>query len=210
MLNVAVLCSKRAPGLPALLRHPARGVLFNVDCIVTTEPAFPNQDVPVIPCPIREFYAGAPIRDREIRRRYDERTARYLQSIGIDAVVTLGYLYVITEPLLAAFPNRIFNVHDGDVPRYRGLHATRDAIAAGERQTFSAAHIVTAELDAGPVIARSEPFPVASFAREAALGGHDDIVRAYAWAQREWMMRSAWGALVVSALETLAEVEAAV
>ncbi|MGZ4779161.1 MAG: formyltransferase family protein [Thermoanaerobaculia bacterium] len=199
-LHVAVLCSKRAPGLDALLRHPLRGTLYDLDCIVSTESAFDDCELPVIPHPIRPFYAGAPIRDREIRRRYDEHTAQCLRFMGIDVVVTLGYLYVITEPLLAAFPDRILNVHDADVPRYPGLHATRDAIIAGERQTFSSVHIVTSDLDSGPVIERSDPFPVAEFAQEAARAGHGDIVRAYAYAQREWMIRSSWADLVVNAL----------
>jgi folate-dependent phosphoribosylglycinamide formyltransferase PurN len=200
-LHIAVLCSRHAPGLDGLLRHPSRGVLYDVDCILTTESVFANSNVPVILHPIHAFYLGAPIGDRDIRRRYDARTAEYLRFTGIDLVVTLGYDYVITEPLLAAFPDRIYNVHDSDVPRYPGLHATRDAIFAGERQTFSSVHVVTDELCAGPLIALSEPFPVASFALEAARAGYVDIVKAYAYAHREWMMRSAWGDLVVFALE---------
>jgi phosphoribosylglycinamide formyltransferase-1 len=200
-LHVAVLCSTRAPGLDALLRHPSRGIVYDIDVIMTTEPSFVNHDVPVIPYPILSFYGGAPIGDREIRRRYDSRTASYLEFLGIDIVLTLSYLYVISEPLLISFRDRIFNIHDSDVPRYPGLHATRDAIVAGEKSTFSSVHIVTPDLDAGPVIARSEPFPVAEFAREAARHGHNDIVSAYAYAQREWMMRSAWGDLAVQALE---------
>jgi folate-dependent phosphoribosylglycinamide formyltransferase PurN len=200
-LHIAVLCSRHAPGLDGLLRHPSRHLLYEVDCILTTESVFANSEVPVILHPIHAFYHGAPIGDREIRQRYDARTAEYLKFTGTDLVITLGYRYVITEPLLASFPDRICNVHDADVPQYPGLHATREAIVAGERETFSSVHIVTADLNAGPVIARSEPFPVAAFAREAARAGYEDIVRAYAYAHREWMMRSAWGDLVVSALE---------
>jgi folate-dependent phosphoribosylglycinamide formyltransferase PurN len=208
MLNVAILCSKRAPGLEALLRHPSRGTLYEIDCLVTTEPSFSECGVPVTPRPIREFYGDVPIGDRNTRRRYDSITAELLRYIGIDFVITLGYLYVLTEPMLTAFNDRILNVHDSDLPRYPGLHATRDAISAGEKETRSSVHLVTPDVDAGPVIARSEAFPVASFAREAARSGYRDIVSAYAYAHREWMMRRSWGDLVVSALEevsTLAE-----
>jgi len=143
------------------------------------------------------------------RRAFDAQTAALLQSIGVDAVVLLGYLYVITEPLLSAYPDRILNLHDADLtlrdangdPRYPGLHATRDAILAGERETRSSAHLVTPQLDGGPVIARSEAFPVAPFVHEAVARGEHDIVRAYAYAQREWMMRSTWGALAATALQ---------
>jgi len=143
------------------------------------------------------------------RMAFDRETADILLARDIDAVLLLGYLYIVTEPLLAAFPDRVINLHDSDLPHYPGLHATRDAIYAGERETRSAAHIVTAQLDAGPVIARSEAFPVAPFVHDAVAAGHHDIVRAYAYAQREWMMRSAWGALAAAAVERIAEKVAA-
>jgi folate-dependent phosphoribosylglycinamide formyltransferase PurN len=126
MLNVAVLCSKRAPGLEALLQHRE----FNVVCVMTTEAEFPECGVPVLTHPIRSGSA---------RRDYDADTASILTALGVDAVICLGYLYILTEPMLSAFPDRIFNIHDADVSqrRYRGLHATRDAIFAGERSTRS-------------------------------------------------------------------------
>jgi len=179
MLNVAVLCSKRAPGLPELRER------VHVACVLDRQPP-----------------RGCD------RRSFDIQTASMLAPYDIDAVILLGYIYILTEPLLAAFPERILNVHDADLtlrdedgrPRYPGLHATRDAIVAGEFETRSSVHLVTPQLDAGPVIARSNAFPVAPFVRVAATRGEHDIVRAYAYAQREWMMRSTWGALAFDAL----------
>jgi folate-dependent phosphoribosylglycinamide formyltransferase PurN len=174
MLNVGVLCSKRAPGLPELRART------NVVCVLERE---------------------AP--RRAAREAFDAETAAMLRAFHVDAVVCLGYLYVITAPLLAAFPDRILNVHDSDLPRFPGLHATRDAIYAGQRETRSSVHIVTPQLDLGPVLARSDAFPVAPFVHEAVARGEHDIVRAYAYAQREWMMRSTWGALAADALGRL-------
>ena len=211
LLRVAVLCSKRAPGLRELLEHQAHGLLFDVAAVVTSESEMPQCGVPVIPRGIKSFYGGAPIRDAGVRRAFDEQTAMILRSIRCDVIVMLGYVYIITEPLLKAFNGSILNVHDSDLtlrradgsPRYRGLHATRDAIMAGELETRSSIHLVTPDLDGGPVIARSRAFPVAPFAHEAALSGEQDIVRAYAYAQREWMMRRSWADLVVFGLERI-------
>jgi len=182
MLNVAVLCSKRAPGLAALRER------VNVVCVLDRVP----------------HRCGD-------RKAFDAETADLLRARDTDVVVLLGYLFVITEPLLNAFPDRILNVHDADLalrnpdgsPRYPGLHSTRDAIMSGERETRSSVHLVTPELDGGPVIARSKPFPVAPFIHEAVARGEHDIVRAYAFAQREWMMRSAWGELASEAIERI-------
>jgi folate-dependent phosphoribosylglycinamide formyltransferase PurN len=188
MLNVAVLCSKRAPGLEALRER------VNVACVLE-----------------RQLPLG---RNREA---FDAMTATLLFPYDVDAVVLLGYLYILTEPMLEAFPGRIINVHDSDLalrnddgrPRYPGLHATRDAILAGEHETRSSVHVVTKHPDAGPVLARSNPFPVAPFVSVAALRGEHDIVRAYAYAQREWMMRSTWGALAGEALARICPQKAA-
>ena len=183
MLTVAVLTSHRAPGL-AELRESVR---------------------------VATVLERRPPRGSD-RKAFDAETAALLRPFAVDAIVCLGYLFVITEPLLAAFPDRIINLHDADLtlrdadgnPHYPGLHATRDAIYAGERETRSCVHLVTPQLDAGPVIVLSDPFPVAPFIHEAVARGEHDIVRAYAYAQREWMMRSTWGALAADGVARLA------
>jgi phosphoribosylglycinamide formyltransferase-1 len=205
VLHVAVLCSERAPGLDALLHHPQRGIMYDVECVISSAPLFPECGVPVVTHPIREFFDErlATLKDQTVRRCYDSATRQFLHYLGVNVVVMLGYLYIVSEPLLEAFDGRILNVHDG-LPKYPGLHATRDAIANGETSTYSIVHVATAEVDAGPIVRRSDPFPVAQFAHEAALAGEDDIVRAYAYAHREWKMRSSWGNLVAQSLEVMA------
>jgi len=205
LLQVGVLCSSRAPGLDALLRHPLRGTLYEVQCVISSEPEFEQSGAPVVTHSIRSFYdqRGAPLKDRSVRAAYDAETVEILRRHGVDTLLLLGYLYVATATLRNAYGDRILNTHDG-LPEYPGLHATRDAIMAGQPATYSIVHVATPELDAGPVVVQSEPFPVAPFARGAVMAGYDDIVRAYAYAQREWMMRSAWGNMVVSALQKVA------
>jgi phosphoribosylglycinamide formyltransferase 1 len=201
--RVAVLCSKRAPGLDYVLRHPDCGPMYEVACVVTTDNAPGVDNVPVIHHSPRAF---------DVRADFDALTVGILRELDVDVVVLLGYLYVLTAPMLEAFPGRILNVHDADLTlvgsdgrrRYRGLHSTRDAILAGERETRSTLHVVTAEVDEGPIVALSEPFPVAPLAQDALALGALDMIRAYAYAHREWMMRRAWGAMVVAELEKYA------
>jgi len=160
--------------------------------------------------PITCILARSPAHDGN-RHAFDAKTAVILRAHHVDTVLLLGYLHIVTEPLLTAFPNRILNVHDADLtlrdvdggPLYPGLHSTLDAIMAGESETRSSVHLVTPQLDAGPVLVRSEAFPVAPFVHEAATRGEHDIVRAYAYAQREWMMRSTWSSLAADAVRRL-------
>lgn len=209
-LRIAVLCGKRAPGLDALLRHPHRGSLYNLACVITTEPFLSDKagieasGVPVMSHPM----LNKALVDRP---QYDEVTAQTLEMLDVNLIVLLGYIYIVTYPLLGKFTDRIVNIHDSDLTqrrpdgsrRYIGLHSTRDAIIAGETHTRSTVHLVTPELDAGPVLALSESYPVAPFAHDAVAAGHIDIVRAYAYAHREWMMRNSWGPLLIRTIENI-------
>ena len=216
-LRVAVLCSKRAPGLDALLRHPHNGSMFEVVCVVTTESQFAEQrkieaaGVPVLIHPIRSFFddRGASLKDSRVRSEYYGVLAEMLGYLDVDTVLLLGHTYVVSDSLLSRFPDHVINVHDSDLTvrtpdgdrRYVGLHSTRDAIVAGARETRSTVHFATSRVDAGPILMLSDPHPVAPFATEAAAAGAVDVVKAYAYAQREWMMRRDWGQLAARALE---------
>jgi folate-dependent phosphoribosylglycinamide formyltransferase PurN len=216
-LRVAVLCSKRAPGLDALLRHPQRGSMFEIACVVTTESYFPEQHrieasgVPVLVHPIKRFFddRGASLKDARVRSEYYGVLAEMLGYLDIDTVLLLGHLYIVADSLLMRFPDQVINLHDSDLTvktadgerKFTGLHSTRDAIVAGARETRSSIHLVTSQVDAGPVLMLSDPHPVAPFAAEAVAAGAVDIVKAYAYAQREWMMRRDWGNLAARALE---------
>jgi folate-dependent phosphoribosylglycinamide formyltransferase PurN len=221
LLRVAVLCSHRAPGLVHVLtRDRGRGRLYEIVCCVTSEATFAEQirverrGIPTASHGIRRFYdvRGADLHDMSTRREFDARLARKLASYRPDVVLLSGYVYRLTDPMLDAFPGRILNVHPSDLlarhedgrPRYPGLHAVHDAILAGERETRVCAHIVTSQLDGGPLLARSWPFPVPEVARWAVVRQASDILRAISFAQAEWMMRAAWGPIVVRTLERLA------
>ena len=111
--------------------------------------------------------------------------------------------------MLEAFDGRIINVHHSDLlrrtpegrARYPGLRAVRDAIRAGERETRATAHVVTAQLDEGPVLVQSSAYPVPPVAAWAREREDWDLLKAVVWAHQEWMLRDAWGPLLAGALE---------
>jgi phosphoribosylglycinamide formyltransferase-1 len=214
-LRVAVLCSHRAPGLRGLVEAAAAGrSAFTVVCCVSSEEACAEQawlsewNVAWRAHPLREFYRRAApqasLRDRAIRARYDEATAAVLAPFHPDLILLASYLYTLTAPMLAAYPGRTVNIHGSDLtltdaagaPRYIGLRSVRDAIFAGERETRATAHVVTERLDAGPPLLRSWPFPVSGLAADALRWGATDMLKAYAFAHQEWMLRAAWGPLL--------------
>jgi phosphoribosylglycinamide formyltransferase-1 len=78
----------------------------------------------------------------------------------VELVVDAGYDRIHTRPFLDAFAGRIINVHPSLLPEFAGgMDAIERALASGARQTGATVHIVTADLDAGPVILQ-EPVPI--------------------------------------------------
>lgn len=77
-----------------------------------------------------------------------------LQKHGAEWVVLAGYMRVVKEPLLSAFPNRVVNIHPSLLPAFRGLRAWEQALAAGVSETGCTVHFVNADVDAGAIIAQ--------------------------------------------------------
>lgn len=217
-LKVAVLCSRRAPGLLQLLnRDPRRGRDYDVVCCVSSEELFDEQvrverrGLPCIPHPVRAFYhrRDARLRDLSVRAEYDAETLRILEPYHPDLLLLDGYLLLLTQPVLDAFDGRILNVHHSDLllrdaagqPKYPGLRAVADAIAAGETETRASTHLVTDRMDDGPVILRSWAFPVGEVVTWAREREAWDVLRAASWAHQEWMLREGWWPMLARSIE---------
>jgi phosphoribosylglycinamide formyltransferase-1 len=77
-----------------------------------------------------------------------------LQKHGAGWVVLAGYMRVVKEPLLRAFPRRIINIHPSLLPAFKGLRAWEQALAAGVKETGCTVHFVNAQVDDGEIIAQ--------------------------------------------------------
>lgn len=91
-------------------------------------------------------------RDFAGREAYDEAIATELQRRNVALVCLAGFMRLVGRPLLDAFPNRILNIHPSLLPAFRGLDAQRQALEYGVRITGATVHLVTSELDAGPIV----------------------------------------------------------
>jgi phosphoribosylglycinamide formyltransferase-1 len=98
-------------------------------------------------------------RDYPERAQYDVAVASLLRSRDVGLVCLAGFMRLVGAPLLEAFPNRILNIHPSLLPAFPGLEAQRQAIEHGVRTSGATVHLVTAELDSGPIVLQS-PVPV--------------------------------------------------
>jgi phosphoribosylglycinamide formyltransferase-1 len=77
----------------------------------------------------------------------------FFRRHGVELVVDAGYDRIHTQPFLDAFEGRIINIHPSLLPEFAGgMDAVERALASGARVTGATAHIVTADLDAGPML----------------------------------------------------------
>jgi phosphoribosylglycinamide formyltransferase-1 len=100
------------------------------------------------------------VEEKKFRTRLSEgvevRLAERLVASGAELVVLAGWMRMLKEPLLAAFPRRVINIHPSLLPAFPGLEAWKQALAAGAAKTGCTVHFVDGGMDTGEVIAQSE------------------------------------------------------
>jgi phosphoribosylglycinamide formyltransferase-1 len=86
------------------------------------------------------------------RDDYDRVLVRELQARDVGLVCLAGFMRLVGTPLIDVFPQRIVNIHPSLLPAFPGLEAQRQAIEHGVKVSGVTVHLVTAELDGGPIV----------------------------------------------------------
>src|SRR5215203_6634152 len=98
-------------------------------------------------------FAAADFEDRTAR---DAAIGAWIESLRADLVVLAGYMQLLSPQFVARFRNRVVNIHPALLPRFPGLDAIGQALAAGVPTTGVTVHFVDEGVDTGPVIAQRE------------------------------------------------------
>jgi len=103
--------------------------------------------------------AGIPVSvlrhaDYPDRRAHDTAVAEVLLRSGAELIVLAGYMRILGEEFTQRFEGRMINLHPSLLPLYRGLDTYDRVLEAGDAETGSSIHFVTAGLDSGPVISQ--------------------------------------------------------
>jgi len=86
------------------------------------------------------------------RDDYDRALVKELRARDVGLVCLAGFMRLVGAPLIEAFPNRILNIHPSLLPAFPGLDAQTQAIEHGVKVSGATVHLVTAELDGGPIV----------------------------------------------------------
>jgi len=90
------------------------------------------------------------------RADHDAAIDAAIRGSGAQYVALAGYMRILSPEFVAAWQGRMLNIHPSLLPQYPGLDTHARALAAGEARAGCSVHLVTAELDSGPVLGQTE------------------------------------------------------
>ncbi len=156
MKNIAVLVSGGGTNLQALIDAQGRGELVNgrIAAVIASKPGVYALE--------RAVAAGIPgyvvaRKDYPSSRDMTVALVEKLRSLDIDLVVLAGFMTILTEEMVQAFPNAILNVHPALIPSfcgpgYYGLYVHEKALEYGVKLSGATVHFVSEECDGGPIV----------------------------------------------------------
>ena len=152
-LRVGVLASGRGSNLQAILDaaqapdYPARVVVVISDREMAT--ALDRARA----AGIEALFVNP--KDFSDREAFDRRLVQELEARGVELVCNAGYMRILSPAFVRAFAGRAINVHPALLPAFPGLHAQRQAIAAGVKLAGVTVHFVDEGVDTGPIIGQA-------------------------------------------------------
>ena len=182
MVRIAVLVSGGGTNLQALIDAQARGELKNgaIAAVISSKPgayALERAEKAGIPGYVvarKEFSSN-----REMTLALVDK----LRELNIVLVVLAGFMHILTEEMVAAYPNAILNVHPALIPSFcgkgaYGLHVHEQALAYGVKVTGATVHFVNEEPDGGPIVLQK--------AVEIQEGDTPEVLQRRVMEQAEW------------------------
>lgn len=82
--------------------------------------------------------------------------ATKLLSLGVELICLAGFMRLVKEPLLKAFPNRILNIHPSLLPNFPGVEAWKQALEAHATEAGCTVHLVDAGMDTGTILGQAK------------------------------------------------------
>lgn len=152
-MKIAVLVSGSGSNLQALIDAVAADPSFGAELVLVLA------DRPDTFALERATAAGIPTHVVDWshfsdRKAFTQAVVEVLREAEVDGVVLAGFMRILSQEAVAAFPNRILNVHPSLLPAFPGATAVEDALAAGVKLAGLTVHFVDEQVDHGPIIAQ--------------------------------------------------------
>lgn len=184
MMKIAVLVSGGGTNLQAILESERRGENPNgkVTLVVASKPG-----VYALERAANFGVETAVVRrkDYATSEKFDTALLRVLKDHGIELVVLAGFLSVLGPSVIAAYPNRILNIHPSLIPSfcgpgYYGLKVHEEALKRGVKVTGATVHFVNEVCDGGPILLQK--------AVEVQPGDTPEVLQKRVMVEAEWKL----------------------
>ena len=151
--KVAVLISGRGSNMAALLyAAKADACPYEIVLVAANDPEAPGLELARA-----EGVATFGLSHKGMKRaEFDRVIDAEIRKSGAGYIALAGYMRLLSPEFVAQWEGRMLNIHPSLLPRYKGLHTHERAIDAGDSHGGCSVHIVTAELDDGPVLGQTE------------------------------------------------------
>jgi len=150
MPNIVILISGRGSNMKSIVEAVNSGELpVSVQAVISNRPDAAGlsyaQDQGIDTAAIDH-------KDFEDRESFDLALAKQIDTYKPDLVVLAGFMRILTTGFVEHYRDKLINIHPSLLPKFKGLHTHQRAIEAGEAEHGASVHIVTPELDDGPVV----------------------------------------------------------
>lgn len=95
-------------------------------------------------------------KDFACREAFDQKLQQVIDKIRPDLIILAGFMRILSADFVTHFTDKIVNIHPSLLPKYKGLNTHQRAIDANEKFHGASVHIVTPELDDGPIIVQGQ------------------------------------------------------
>lgn len=151
-VRLGILGSGSGSNMQAILDAIDAGTLHAEIVLVLSD----NPDAFILERASKRGIPTAVIDCRGFKNKYpdeaQQETAAALTAAGTDIVCLAGFMRLVRQPLLDAFPERMLNIHPALLPAFPGLEAWKQAVEAGATESGCTVHYVDAGMDTGPII----------------------------------------------------------
>lgn len=150
--RIGVLISGRGSNMAALLyAAKADDCPFEIVLVAANDP-----DAPGLALAAAEGIATFGLSHKGLKRaEFDQIIDAQLRAADVHYVALAGYMRLLSPEFVAGWEHRMLNIHPSLLPKYKGLDTHQRAIDAGDSHAGCSVHVVTAELDDGPVLAQT-------------------------------------------------------
>lgn len=153
-MKIAVCISGRGRNLKAILEMAKHNqALIQVACVISDKSDAPGLLFAKefsIPTVIIERHKGI-----KSKAQFNTELSQALKVYNVDYVVLAGFMQVLSSSFISTYESQILNIHPSLLPSFKGLHPQQQAIDARVKTSGCTVHIVTEEVDAGPILTQA-------------------------------------------------------